>query len=121
MKQYSLEHPRFDGYVNGSSIHRRCLLRQLAKSREVFKYCPSNVLIGKIQTTLITALICSLFILSTFTLTSIYESYRTRKIVLNEIYTGNKRQVEENKMKAFEKHDIDGSGSTPSSGELVRR
>lgn len=106
MKQYPLEHPMFDGYVNGSAIHRRALLRQLAESHEVFKYCPSTIRNEKIKDILLTIFICALCILSTFTLTSIWEAKRTRNIVIKEIYSGNSRQVEENKMNAM-KHETD--------------
>ena len=98
MKQYPLEHPFFDGYINNSCIHRRSALRQLAERMEAFPHCPSNILFRKIRTFLWGAVICSMCIVSTFSIASIWESARTRKIVMQEVYTASERKAQEAKM-----------------------
>ena len=112
MRQYPLEHPKFDGYINNSCIHRRSALRQLLERRETFLYCPSNILFGKIRIFLWGAIICSLCIVSTFSIASIWESARTRKIVMQEVYTAPARKAQEAKMGIEESYsnEVKGEG-----------
>ena len=68
----------------------------LMETRKVFP----SLFLRRVRFCIWACIVCAMLVLSTFTATSIYESDRTRKLTLQEIYTGPARKVEENKMRA---------------------
>jgi hypothetical protein len=103
MKRIPLSDPIFNEVSHGFT--RRAVVNELLSSRTVFK-TPVQAWFSKVQNIVLVGFLVIIAALSAYTIASVYEGEKARKIAIHEIYSGNKAQVEQKKAEAFSKEGL---------------